>query len=302
MELVIMAGGLGSRFGGLKQLQPVDEEKNFILDYSIFDAIKSGFDKVVFIIKEENLDIFRETVGKRVEKRIKTVYAFQNNKNVPEKYVIPENRVKPLGTAHAILCAEEAIDDNFVVINADDFYGREAFEDVSKFLKRELKKNEFSLVAYRLGETLSDKGTVKRGVCSVENNLLMGMVESEVKHDENGEVISRPLDNKQEAWQVVDKATPVNMNLFAFSKDIFSHLKKGFIDFLEKNKEDLSSVEYLLPILLSDLVKNSKAKVEVIPTKSVWRGITYAEDLKEFKEFIKEQKANGKYPERLWEN
>ena len=297
MELVILAGGMGSRFGGLKQLAPVDDESNFILDYSIFDAIKSGFNRVVFIIKEENYQAFRDTVGKRVEKQIETAYAFQNNKNVPKAVNFPSDRTKPLGTAHALLCAKNVVKDNFVVINADDFYGREAYETAAKFLSQELKRNQFAMVGYKIADTLTDKGSVKRGVCSIKNGYLTSIVESEVKKD-NGKLVARPLDKK--GWELLRGDETASMNIFGFSRDIFPYLQEGFFEFLHKNQKDLSSVEYLLPARVEELIKQGKISVEVLKSDAEWKGITYAEDMAEFKVFIARQKHLGKYPKHLW--
>lgn len=177
MTLVIMAAGIGSRFGGLKQIEPVGPNGEFIIDYSIYDAIRSGFNKVVFIIKKENYDIFKETIGKRIEEKIKVEYVFQSNENVPIN--IPKERTKPLGTAHAILCCKNVVKENFAIINADDFYGYDSFKQLSEFLKS--TKNDFGIVSYKLGATLSSNGSVKRGVCYISDGYLNEIVESKIE-------------------------------------------------------------------------------------------------------------------------
>ena len=172
MTLVIMAAGMGSRFGGLKQIEPIDEAGNYIIDYSIYDAIRAGFDKVVFIIKEENYDIFRETVGKRVEDKIKVEYVFQNLDILPEGHTVPEGRVRPWGTGHAVLCTRDVVTDNFAIINADDFYGRDAFRVIAEFLKNNKSENKYAMVGYRVCNTLTKNGSVKRGICKVRDGYL----------------------------------------------------------------------------------------------------------------------------------
>ncbi len=300
MILVILAGGIGSRFGGLKQLEPVDNEGNFILDYSIFDAVKAGFEKVVFIIKEENYLAFKETIGNRVEKHIKTIYAFQNNENISSQYKVPSNRTKPFGTAHALLCAESVIDDNFLVINADDFYGQGAFQEVSLILNNSMPKNEYVMVGYNLEETLSDSGNVKRGICSIENDYLNKIEEFEIAQ-KNGDIFAKSLEKEVQKWQKLNHNHVVSMNMMAFDCSFFKFLKDGFVDFLEQNKNDLSSAEYFLPTLVDRLIESDKIKMRVVPATSKWQGITYREDLAKFKKFISLQKKFNVYPKKLWD-
>ena len=197
MTLVIMAAGMGSRFGGLKQIEPVHENGNFIIDYSIYDAIKCVFDKVVFIIKEENYDIFRDTIGKRIENIIDVSYVFQKNDNVPSFVNLPNDRVKPLGTGHAILCCKDVVKENFAIINADDFYGRNAFEVASSFMKEEHEINDFAMVGYITGNTLTENGAVKRGVCEEKDGYLTKIIESSVEIKDN-KIVARPLDGSLE--------------------------------------------------------------------------------------------------------
>ncbi len=298
MILVILAGGIGSRFGGLKQLSLVDEEGNFILDYSIYDAIKTGFDKVVFIIKEENYQIFRETIGKRVEKHIKTKYVFQNNDNIPSNYIIPPERIKPFGTAHALLCAESEIDDDFLVINADDFYGREAFEDVMKSCGF-INKNQSLMVGYKLYETMSESGSVKRGICHAENGILKNIEEHEISVGE-GKIKAKSLEKDDHEEIILTGEEIVSMNIMAFDKEFLKYIRVGFEEFLKSNKDNLMSAEYFLPSIVNGLVKVGCLKVKVIETQSKWKGITYKEDLGNINNFIKNQKKLQKYPQKLW--
>lgn len=300
MELVIMAAGMGSRYGGLKQLDPIDDNGNFIIDYSIFDAIRCGFDKVVFIIKEENYNLFRDTVGKRVEKKIKTTYVFQNNSNIPSEYIVPESRTKPFGTGHAVLCAKPEINSSFAVINADDFYGFEAFKSAAEFLKSNSNDDRFALVGYKANNTFCGSNSVKRGVCGVENNRLTSIVESSLSKDENGEIIATPIDGSNTKPFRIEKNKTVSMNLFAFTTKFTEYLQEYFYKFLETNKENLSSCEYFLPTVVTNLIAENKITVDVIDTDAIWFGMTYKEDKELVKESILGEVKKGIYPANLW--
>ena len=296
MTLVIMAAGMGSRFGGLKQIEPVNENKEFIIDYSIYDAIRAGFTKIVFIIKRENYDIFRDTVGKRVEKHIDVEYVFQELSNVPEGYKVPEDRVKPLGTAHAILCCKDVVKENFAIINADDFYGRDAFMVIGKFLKQNNDLSKYAMAGYKVVNTLTENGSVKRGVCEVEDGKLVKLIESSVEQI-GDKVIASPLDGSNSFE--ISKDSPVSMNMFAFTKELFNHLDEKFIAFLDKNIDDIKS-EYLIPDVVFELIKEKKALVEVLKTDAVWQGITYKEDKESLVKGLKDLTEKGEYPEKLW--
>lgn len=300
MELVIMAAGMGSRYGGLKQLDPIDDNGNFIIDYSIFDAIRCGFDKVVFIIKEENYELFRETVGKRVEKRIKTAYVFQNTNNIPSEYVIPEERTKPFGTGHAVLCAKDEISDNFAVINADDFYGYDAFKSASEFLKNNTNQNNFALVGYKANNTFCGAKSVKRGVCGVKNNKLESIIESSLSKEDNGEIIATPIDGSDIKPFKIENDKIVSMNLFGFTPKFINYLEEYFYKFLDKNKADLSKCEYFLPTVVTNLIVENKVSVDVIDTDALWFGMTYKEDKELVKESILGEVKKGLYPSNLW--
>ena len=218
MDLVIMAAGMGSRFGGLKQVEPVNDDGEFILDYSVYDAIQAGFDRVIFVIKEENYDLFRNTVGKRIENKIEVKYVFQDINNRPKVVDIPESRVKPLGTAHVIYCLQGVVSDKFVVLNADDFYGRDAFVVAHEFLETKGDAKHYGTVNYRVADTLSEFGAAKRGVCEVENGVVKSIIESEVERV-NGIIEARPLSGA-EKFNVSDDM-PVSMNMLCLNSSIF---------------------------------------------------------------------------------
>lgn len=300
MTLVILAAGMGSRFGGLKQIEPIDEYGHFIIDYSIYDAIREGFTKVVFIIKRENYDIFRETIGKRIEKKIEVEYVFQEIDNLPEGYSVPEGRIKPWGTAHAILCAKDKVDENFAIINADDFYGRDAYHVISKFMKNNNTHDNilrYAMAGYKVKNTLTENGSVKRGVCEEENGYLTNIIECKVEKVDS-EIIATPLEGGN-SFKVLEDA-PVSMNMFAFTKDIFKYLEEGFPLFLDKHKEDIDTCEYLIPLVVFEEIKNKIATVEVLKTNAIWQGITYKEDKEKVVKEIKKLVDNNEYPKDLW--
>lgn len=300
MNLVIMAAGMGSRYGGLKQLDPIDENGNFIIDYSIFDAIRCGFDKVIFIIKEENYNLFRDTVGKRVEKKVETAYVFQKNDNIPAEFNIPADRTKPFGTGHAVLCAKDEVNSNFAVINADDFYGYEAFKSAAEFLKSNTNEDNYALVGYKANNTFCNAKSVKRGVCGVEDNKLTSIVESSLSKNENDEIIATPIDGSGiEPFKIENEKT-VSMNLFAFTPKFLNYLDEYFYDFLNKNRENLSSCEYFLPTVVTTLISENKVSVDVIDTDAVWFGMTYKEDKEVVKDSILKEVEKGIYPANLW--
>lgn len=297
MTLVIMAAGMGSRFGGLKQIEPVGKNGEFILDFSIYDAIQNGFDKVVFIIKEENYEIFRDTVGKRIEDKIKVEYVFQKNDNLPSNANVPSDRVKPLGTGHAILCCKDVVKENFAIINADDFYGRDAYQVASSFLKDTHKENEFAMVGYKVANTVSENGSVKRGVCEGKDGYLTEIIESSIKKD-GSKYYAEPLSG--EAAFYVDGDALVSMNMLIFTPKIFEYLETKFVEFFDNNKDNMDKAEYLIPEVLRELIKENKVTVEILPTKAVWKGITYKEDKQELVDSINEMINDNVYPEKLW--
>ena len=297
MTLVIMAAGMGSRFGGLKQIEPIGENGEFIIDYSIYDAIKCGFTKVVFIIKEENYDVFRETIGKRIEDKIEVSYVFQNNDNVPKNIQIPRDRVKPLGTAHAILCCKDVVTEDFAIINADDFYGYDAFKVIADFLKNNKQPNEYAMAGYITANTLTENGAVKRGICQETNNYLTKLIESSIEK-KDGHIVATPLEGGKPFFVTGD--TLVSMNMFAFKKQIFKYLEERFKTFLLENKNSLDKCEYLIPTVVFETIKNGQATCKILRTSAVWHGMTYKEDKEDLVNSIRELVENGIYPKTLW--
>ena len=299
--LLIMAAGMGSRFGGLKQIEPMGPNGEFIIDYSIYDAKQAGFNKVIFIIKEENYDVFKSTIGSRVEPHIKTEYVFQNNDLVPEEYLdLVKDRTKPLGTGYAILCAKDKIHEPFAVINADDFYGTDSYKKASEILDN-LKTTppyEYAMVGYQVKNTITENGSVKRGLCKVENNKLVEITECSIEKKDDT-IVATPLSNEVESFEI-DEDAIVSMNLLLFTPTFFPHLEKEFHKFLEKNKEDLSKVEFFIPDAIFNAIKENYAEVIVEPTTSKWYGVTYKEDADIVKNSIKELVQTKKYPNNLW--
>lgn len=307
ITLVILAAGMGSRFGGLKQIEPMGPNGEFIIDYSIYDALQAGFNKVVFLIKEENYEIFKETIGARVEPHVKVEYAFQKNDNVPLFYEELKERQKPLGTAHAILCCSEKVHEPFMIINADDFYGADAFRQGAEFLKKmdtEKTPHEFGMVGYLVKNTITENGAVKRGVCKIEDGYLLTLIESSVGRISDGKIMAKPLDETLEEFEVAEDDT-VSMNMLLFDPSIFKYIKDKFPAFLEANKDKLDKCEFLIPDVLFESIEEGKATCEVIPTQATWYGVTYKEDAPAVKESIKKlvktkESDKGDYPLHLW--
>lgn len=293
--LVILAAGMGSRFGGMKQIEPVGPNGEFIMDYSIYSAIKYGFEKVVFVIKEENYEIFKNSVGARIEKYIKTEYAFQRLEDIPNGFSVPEGRVKPWGTAHAIYAARDYIDDKFAVITADDFYGDDAFKQVADYLDN---KDGSVIIGYVLGTTLSPNGAVKRGVILNEDGVVKEIIECNcIKEGE--QVRCTPLDeSKKEFYVPLDQ--PVSMLLNGFNKEFLKVIGDSMTDAFKNHQDNLLDYEMLLPDIMDDEIKRGK-KIEVIPTTSTWMGMTYKEDLEKLKEFILKEIEKEVYPSKLWD-
>ena len=295
MTLVIMAAGMGSRFGGLKQIEPVGPNGEFIIDYSIYDAIKAGFNKVVFIIKEENYDIFKETIGKRIEGKIDVEYVFQNIKNVPDGVHLPDDRVKPLGTGHAILSCKGIVNESFAVINSDDFYGYDAYIKAANFLKE--NTNDYAMIGYLIGNTLTVNGSVKRGYCESKDGYLTNLIESSV-YREGDRIKVDPLDGR-EGFYAKDNDL-VSMNMFCFKPDMINYLDTHFKEFFEKNKDNLDKCEYLIPDVVFERIERDNLRVRVIDTSSKWMGVTYKEDKEELVNYINELIQKGEYPSNLY--
>ena len=299
MQLVIMAAGMGSRFGGLKQMEPMDEFNNFLLDYSIYDAKRAGFDSVVFIIKKEFFEAFRDTIGKRAEKIIKVEYAFQDLNDLPEGFKCPEGREKPWGTAHAIYAARDLIKEDFIIINGDDFYGLDAYKVAYNYLKslKPGSKGAYANVAFKVSNTMTENGSVKRGIIFQDDNgNLAQLIESKVERV-NGEIVCSPLEG-QPSFKVGEDAL-VSMNLFAFNKDLIDELKAKFPTWLNANISDLKS-EFLIPSVVDELVHEGKASLKVLNTDSVWFGVTYKEDKPGVVKSLEELVNKGVYKKGLY--
>lgn len=294
--LLVMAAGMGSRFGGLKQIEPMGPNGEFLIDYSVYDAKLAGFTKIVFIIKEENYDIFKETIGKRVEPYIETEYVFQDDSNLKEKYKNLQTRVKPLGTGHAILCAKDKVKTPFAIINADDFYGRDAYVVASKYLDK-IDDKHYAVVGYKVGKTLSPNGAAKRGICKEENGKLKDLIESSVEKVDD-KIIAKPLDGETEF--IVEDDSLVSMNMLLFTPKIFDYLEEKLIKFLETNKNDLSKCEFLIPDVVKDAIKEDRVEVDLLSTNAIWHGVTYKEDKEEVVKAIDELIKEKVYPNKLW--
>ena len=295
-----MAAGMGSRFGGLKQMEPMDEVGNFLLDYSIYDAKRAGFDSLVFIIKHDFEKEFKETIGKRVEGIIKTEYAYQDLNDLPEGFKCPEGREKPWGTAHAIYAARDIIKDDFIIINGDDFYGRDAYEVAYKYLASLPKgaKGKYANVAFKVSNTMTENGSVKRGVCFEDkDHNLSKLVESSIERNKDGKIIATPLEGG-ESFEV-NEDTPVSMNLFCFNKDLMDHLRDRFPKWLEVHGNELKS-EFLIPSVISELVEEGKASLKLLSTDSIWFGVTYKEDKPGVVRALKELVDKGEYKAGLY--
>lgn len=299
MTLVIMAAGMGSRFGGLKQVEPVGPNGEFILDYSIYDAIRAGYNKVVFIIKEENYDLFRETIGKRIESKIKVEYAFQRIEDVPDGVKVPDGRVKPWGTSHAILSAKKYVNEPFTVINADDFYGYDPFVKIKEFFNKNEDQSKYAMVAYNVINTMSENGSVKRGVCSKDsNNYLNNLIESKIEKVKD-KIIATPLEDENHPFEVKED-TLVSMNFFGFNTSIFDYLEDEMSEFFKKHKDDLDKCEFLIPSSVFKRIEEKKITVKVLDTDEKWYGVTYKEDKKDLVDAINKMIDEGKYPKNLW--
>ena len=302
MTLLIMAAGMGSRYGGLKQLDPINENGEFIIDFSVFDAIRAGFDRVVIIVKKENYELFRNSIGKRIERFIDVKYVFQSIDALPEGFEVPAGRVKPWGTAHAVLSAQDAIDDDFAVINADDFYGRDAFVKIAEFFrssKRDQAKENFCMVGYTLSHTLTENGHVSRGECVTDpcGKLISVTERTKICRREGGVAYTED----GETWLPIDENAVVSMNCWGFTKNIFPHIKEGFKNFLANLPEDKKEKgEYYLPTTVTEMMNAGKCDVYVLNTSAKWYGVTYIEDKPHVVAQIKKMIDEGEYPNGLW--
>ena len=299
MTLVILAAGMGSRYGGMKQIDPINNDGDFIIDLSIYDAIKAGFNKVIFIIKEENLNDFKETIGNRINKYIDVEYAFQKISNVPEWFKVPQGRTKPWGTTQALLSVANLVNEPFAVINSDDFYGREAFDIIAKHLKNVTASDKptFCMAGYLLKNTITEHGAVNRGVCYTDSNAyLVDIIETREIVAKDNNKAEYYLDNKT---LTLDLNTIVSMNCWGFTPEIFPYLSQEFEKFLRTIKDPLKEESYL-PNVVDTMVKNDACEVIVYNTNATWFGVTYAEDKPSVVKGIKKLINSGIYPEHLW--
>lgn len=296
--LVIMAAGMGSRFGGLKQITPVDEQGHIIMDFSLFDAWRAGFRDLVFIVKPELEESFREVIGNRVEKYFNITYVHQTIDKIPAGYSVPEGRVKPWGTGHAILCCKDVVDGPFTVINADDFYGPTAFSTIYDYLVANEDLSRYAMVGYRVRNTVTENGSVARGVCEIEDGLLTGVTErtkifkdgADAKFTEDGETFVH-----------IPGDTIVSMNFWGFTARMLQELDDRFPAFLDDAiATNPLKGEYFLPSVVNDQLQAGTASVRVLPCEETWHGVTYREDLDSVKEAIANMKKQGIYEENLW--
>ncbi len=296
--LFVLAAGMGSRYGGLKQLDGVGPNGETIMDYSIYDAIRGGFGKVVFVIRKDFEADFREKILNKYTNHIPVELVFQSPDKLPEGYICPAERVKPWGTNHAVMMGKDAINEPFAVINADDFYGRDSFAVLGKWLTAmEGKNNQYCMVGYRVGNTLSESGSVSRGVCSTnESRMLTGVVERTKIERIDGKV--QFLD-ENEQLVAIDDNTPVSMNMWGFTPDYFAHSDKAFVEFLEANIGNLKS-EFYIPTVVNKLIQEGTSTVEVLDTTASWFGVTYPEDRPSVVAKIKALVEAGEYPEKLF--
>lgn len=301
--LVVMAAGMGSRYGGLKQIDPIDKEGHIIMDFSIFDAVKAGFEKVVFIIKKENEQDFRGAIGDRLSKQIEVAYVFQDINNLPEGYEVPEGRVKPWGTGHAILSCLDVIDGPFAVVNADDYYGSHAFKMAYDYLTANEDDDfyRYMMVGYKLENTLTENGHVARGVCVTDEEGNLVTIHERTRIEKRGEGAAYTEDDGA-TWVELPEGSTVSMNMWGFSASILKELKDRFPKFLEENLEkNPLKCEYFLPFVVDELLGEGKAKVKVLKSMDKWYGVTYKEDKPFVMEAIQGLKDSGLYPQKLWE-
>ena len=294
--LLILAAGLGSRYGSLKQIEPVGPGGETIIDYSVYDAIRAGFGKIVFVIKEEIESDFKDNLLKRFENRIEIDYVFQELDMLPEGYTLPHDRKKPWGTAHAIMISEKAISTPFAAINADDYYGYEAFREMQKFLSSSVNQKDYCMIGYKLANTLSEHGTVSRGVCDIdENDFLVSVSELTKIQRKNSRIVYYENDEPSP----LPEDSTVSMNMWGFTETVFRQIRERFSSFLDENIND-PGAEYYIPTLVDQLIKAGEARVKVLRCNASWFGITYREDKDASKKSILKKIENGEYPDKLW--
>ena len=286
ITLVVMAAGMGSRFGGLKQIEPIGKNGEVILDFSVYDAVAAGFNKIVFVIKHEIEKDFKEIIEKRIAKKVKVEYAFQEVNDLPKGYTCPADRTKPWGTAHAILCCKDIVKEPFAVINADDYYGKSAFKQIADFLRNET--GDYCMVGFRLQNTLTENGHVSRGVCEIENGALRSVTERTKIID------CKYTEDDGKSWTALDPDTVVSMKLWGFTPDMFGYIEEGFKSFLDE-KLNVPKSEYYLPSVVSSLIERNEKQVKVLIAEDKWYGVTYKEDKQMVVDAIGKMVDNGLY-------
>ncbi len=299
--LVVLAGGMGSRYGGLKQIDPIGPNNELIIDYSIYDAIKAGFGKVVFIIKEENLSIFKEAIADKISQYVDVEFAFQSTKDVPDEYQeICKDREKPWGTSHAVMSCRGMLNSNFAVINADDYYGYDAFEKICRFLENATDEDAYNycMVGFVLGNTLTENGHVARGVCQADKNGNLAKITERTKIQKFGDKVKYTDDDTN--WVEIPGDSLVSMNMWGFTPSVMDEIINGFPEFIENSKDNLMKAEYFLPMTVDNLIKSGKAQVKVLSCNEKWYGVTYKEDKPMVQKAIRDMIESGKYPADLW--
>lgn len=298
--LVVMAAGIGSRYGGLKQVEPVGPNGEILLEYSIYDALQAGFGVIIFIIKKENQDLFHSRIGQTIADHGEIVYVCQELDDLPEGFSVPTARQKPWGTGHAVLSCKNVIDMPFGVINADDFYGRWSFEALCSYLKKARDQEyEFCAVGYKLNNTLSDHGHVARGVCKIDDQGYLVEVHERLRIEKFNDLVKYTEDGG--TWFEIPGESVVSMNMWGFTPKIFPELEERFLTFLRSPESDLAVSEFLLPDVVNQLLAEKKAAVKVLPSDETWFGLTYKEDLEQVKREVWELIKEGVYPERIWD-
>ena len=301
--LVIMAAGMGSRYGGLKQIDPVDEQGHIIRDFSIYDAKRAGFEKVVFIIKKAIEKEFKAGIGDRISQYMDVEYVYQELDTLPEGFEVPEGRVKPFGTGHAILSCKDVVDGPFAVINADDYYGVHAFQEIYNYLteNEDDEKYHYAMVGYILSNTLTENGYVSRGICEMDKDAFLTGI-TERTHIEQRDMGVQFTEDDGQTWEDIAADSIVSMNMFGFTASMLKELECRFPEFLEKGlKENPMKCEYFLPSVVSDLIEEDKADVKVLRSEDRWYGITYKEDKEAVVSAVQKLKDTGVYPQHLWE-
>jgi dTDP-glucose pyrophosphorylase len=301
LALIVMAAGIGSRYGGLKQIEPIGPNGEIILDYSVYDAREAGFGKIVFVISRDIELTFRERIDQTIGKSCEVSYVYQELNDLPDGFRVPQNRKKPWGTAHAVLSCRQAIDSAFAVINADDFYGRSAFQSLAWHLKQaksQVSVNEFYMVGYQLKNTLTDHGYVSRGICTVDSNgqlitirerTRIKRIEGKVKYSENGQT-----------WIEIPEDSVASMNIWGFPVELFGELGDQFERFLTENRDNLKTAEFFLPEVVNRLLEENKSSVKVLPTREHWFGVTYQKDIFSIEKALRTMVDEGIYPVQLW--